>query len=64
MISGTDCSRALASGLRFRPLVETVRDTLAWDRTRPQDAALQAGLSAEKERRLLAAWKAEAGGTR
>jgi 2'-hydroxyisoflavone reductase len=63
MISGTVCARAVAAGLRFRPLEETVRDTLAWDRTRPQDAPMVAGLSAEKERQLLDAWKLESGGS-
>ena len=36
-----DIARALAAGLAFRPLEETVVDTLAWDRTRrgrPPDA--------------------------
>jgi 2'-hydroxyisoflavone reductase len=30
-----DIGRALAAGLTFRPLEETVVDTLAWDRTVP-----------------------------
>jgi 2'-hydroxyisoflavone reductase len=48
--------RALASGLRFRPLVETARDTLAWERTRGPHA-WRAGLAREKERALLEAWR-------
>lgn len=56
VVTAADCSRAVAGGLSFRPLEETVRDTLAWYRTRPPDAPLQAGLSAEKERKLLDAW--------
>ena len=47
--------RALAEGLRLRPLGHTIRDTLAWARTRPADHAWKAGLSAEKEATLLAA---------
>lgn len=48
--------RALAAGLTFRPLLDTARDTLAWERTRgPHD--WRAGLAREKERTLLAAWK-------
>ena len=45
-----DVSRALAAGLRFRPLRETMRDTLG-------QATLtdEAGLRPERERELLAA---------
>jgi len=45
--------RALATGLKFRPLGDTIRDTLAWARTRPADHAWKAGLPAEKEAALL-----------
>src|SRR5579875_3385469 len=34
-LSAVDVRKARSAGLTFRPLVETVRDTLAWDRTRP-----------------------------
>src|SRR3954466_7295421 len=47
-----DTLRAVAAGLTFRPLAETVADTLAWDRERGVDV-LQAGLSRERERELL-----------
>ncbi len=33
--AANDCRKAIAAGLTYRPLAETVRDTLAWDRTRP-----------------------------
>jgi 2'-hydroxyisoflavone reductase len=56
-----DCGRALARGLRFRPLADTVRDTLAWDRALPEGTERRAGLSREREAGLLAAWKAQAG---
>jgi 2'-hydroxyisoflavone reductase len=49
-----DTSRAVAAGLTFRPLSETVGDTLAWDRERGVEA-LKAGLSRDRERELLAA---------
>jgi 2'-hydroxyisoflavone reductase len=52
-----DPSRAFGAGLRCRPPAETVRDTLAWDRGREQEP-MQAGLSAERERTLLDAWRA------
>lgn len=45
--------RALAAGLRFRPLAETVRGVL--DEAEPTDAA---GLTPEREAELLAAWHA------
>ena len=52
-----DTSRAVANGLTFRPLTDTVRDTLAWDRERGIPD-LQAGLAPERETELLAAWDA------
>lgn len=53
-------AKALAAGLTFRPLAETARATLAWYRTRPAErqANLRAGLDAEREAALLAAWHA------
>jgi 2'-hydroxyisoflavone reductase len=48
--------KAVATGLTFRPLADTIRDTLAWDATRVPTALLQAGLSAERERGLLHDW--------
>ena len=50
------CGRAIAAGLTFRPLRETVRDTLAWDAARPADHDWKAGLRPEREAELLAAW--------
>jgi 2'-hydroxyisoflavone reductase len=49
--------RAKAAGLTFRPLAETVRDTLAWDALRPANADRRAGLRPEREADLLAAWR-------
>ena len=51
-------ARALDEGLKFRPLEETARDTLAWERglvsdTRPPSPALKP----EREAELLAAWR-------
>ena len=59
-----DVSRAVAAGLRFRPLEETVRDTLAWaeaalDTTAPLASGLEigkAGMEPERERELLGTW--------
>ena len=52
-------SRALAKGLTFRPLGDTARDTLAWFKSLPQDrqSHLKAGLTAEREAEVLAAWR-------
>lgn len=49
----TDCSKAIADGLTFRPLAETVRDTLAWAQSRPADHEWQAGLSEQRENNIL-----------
>ena len=53
-------ARAVAKGLRFRPLETTVRDTLAWHKTRPaeQQQTLRAGFSPEREAQLLKALRA------
>jgi 2'-hydroxyisoflavone reductase len=48
-----DVSKAINAGLTFRPLDETVRDTLAWASTRPAEHEWQAGLQEERENELL-----------
>jgi nucleoside-diphosphate-sugar epimerase len=58
-VSNVNVNRALAAGLTFRPLEETVRDTLAWRKTLPADAEWPAGLKPERERELLALWHAK-----
>ena len=61
-----DCGKAIAAGLSFRPLADTIRDTLEWDRTRVEPPApyklfgielAPAGLSRERELELFQAWK-------
>lgn len=54
-------ARAIARGLRFRPVAETARDTLAWWKTLPEErrAKLGSGLAPEKERAVLDRWRAE-----
>ena len=44
-----DVSRAVEAGLTFRPLAETARDVPEWTG--------KAGLTAEREAELLAAWE-------
>lgn len=50
--------KALAAGLTISPLEDTIRDTLAWFRSLPQERQdkLRAGLDADKEAAVLAAW--------
>jgi 2'-hydroxyisoflavone reductase len=55
--------KALATGLTFRPLAVTAKDTLEWNKKRPE-AELQAlsegrraGISAAREAEVLKAWK-------
>ncbi len=56
-------SRALAAGMRFRPLVDTCRDTLTWWRELPEEKRARllegksAGISAARESEVLAAWR-------
>lgn len=47
---------ALATGLTFRPLDETVQDTLDWSTTRPADHEWRAGMSAKREAEVLERW--------
>jgi 2'-hydroxyisoflavone reductase len=51
-------TRAVAAGLKFRPLEVTCKETLDWFRTLPAErqATLRAGLPAKKEAEVLAAW--------
>jgi len=51
--SRVDISKAINAGLTFRPLEETVRDTIDWAATRPSDHEWRAGLKAEREAELL-----------
>ncbi|HTX11894.1 MAG TPA: NAD-dependent epimerase/dehydratase family protein [Solirubrobacteraceae bacterium] len=61
-LCAVDIARALDAGLEFRPLEQTVADTLAWDRARVREPGAagdnplptRAGLSREREAELLA----------
>jgi 2'-hydroxyisoflavone reductase len=61
-----DNSRAVAAGLRYRPLAVTARDLLDWWRSLPEErrAKPRAGLDPEREREVLAAWHARGSGDR
>jgi 2'-hydroxyisoflavone reductase len=49
-------SKAIAAGLTFRPLADTIRDTLAWNATRPLDREWRAVMKREREEELLREW--------
>lgn len=55
-------ARAVAAGLRFRPLAETLRDTLAWWPTVPEErrANPKFAITPEIEAKALADWRAAA----
>jgi 2'-hydroxyisoflavone reductase len=66
-----DISRALATGLTFRPLPDTIIATLKWDRSTPADArpkkaglSISAGITPEREQELLASWHARTAAAR
>jgi 2'-hydroxyisoflavone reductase len=56
-----DVARAVAAGLTFRPLAETVRATLEWARADERGGLRDgAGLAPEREAELLTEWRARA----
>ncbi len=52
-LARTNCGKAIAEGLTFRPIADTIEDTLAWDSVHGRR---DVGLSRERERELLAEW--------
>lgn len=56
--------RATAADLRHRPIGDTVADLYAWWLEQPEErrASLRAGMSAEREAEVLAAWDRSSGG--
>jgi 2'-hydroxyisoflavone reductase len=57
-IHHANIDRAVNMGLTFRPIDETVRDTLEWARNEPEPDPPPAGLTTEREAELLAALRA------
>lgn len=57
--SRVNVAKAIDAGLTFRPLQETVRDTLEWAQARPADHTWRAGLTAEREAQVLAVLRGE-----
>lgn len=58
-LSRTKIDRALSRDITFRPLADTARDTLTWFKSLPEDrqSKLRAGVTPEREREVLDAWK-------
>jgi len=53
------CDRAIAKGMRFRSIEQTVRDTFAWQQSRPPaEQAMKSGLKPDREAELLQLLKA------
>ena len=54
-------AKAIAAGLTFRPFATTVQDLMAWYGALPPErrAEVRAGMTREKEKELLAAFKAQ-----
>jgi len=52
----TNVSKAIASGLMFRPLEEIIKETAQWALGRKPGHEWRAGLDRDRENRLLAAW--------
>jgi len=52
-----NCRKAIDAGLTFRPLAQTVQDTLVWLQTRPAGYQWRAGLKPEREGELLGKWR-------
>ncbi len=55
-INEVNCQKAISAGLVFRPLSETIKDTLVWYKTQPKDHKLRSGIAQERERELLDLW--------
>jgi 2'-hydroxyisoflavone reductase len=56
--SVVDCSKAIAAGLRFRPVADTVRDTLQWAKSGEPRPFARTGLKPEREAELIAKLRA------
>ena len=51
-----NCDKAVAAGLSFRPLKDTIKDTLTWRDTTCLNEELKAGIDPDKEQGLLRKW--------
>jgi len=57
-VASVNGERAVAEGLRNRPVRETARDLISWWKTLPEDRTqkIRAGLSAQRETEMLTLW--------
>jgi len=57
-VASVSGERAVAKGLRNRPVRETARDLISWWKTLPEDRTqkIRAGLSAQRETEMLTLW--------
>lgn len=55
-LAAANCGKAIASGLTFRPIGDTIEATLAWDNARPANLKRPLGVSLDRESQLLQAW--------
>ena len=53
--------KAVAAGLKFRPIAVTALDTLEWYKTQPQERRDQVALNLERDAGLIEEWKAQQG---
>ena len=51
--------KAIADGLTFRSLAQTIQETLDWAKSRPSDYQWRTGLTPEREQELLQKWDEE-----
>ena len=58
--AAVSAARAVSAGMRSRPVLETVTDTLRWHLSRPEaeKSKLRAGISLEREQEVLVRWAA------
>jgi 2'-hydroxyisoflavone reductase len=54
--STVNCRKAIAAGLAFHPLSDTIRDTLTWKNASPASSEMRSGLKPEQEKELLTKW--------
>lgn len=51
-----NCDKAVAAGLSFRPLNDTIKEIQTWRETNGLNEELKAGIDPDKEQRLLRKW--------
>jgi 2'-hydroxyisoflavone reductase len=56
-IEQVNCSKAIGHGLAFRDVKETVKNTLEWFGTLPENYEMKTGLKPEIEKKIIEKWK-------